>query len=206
MNGQGNDALRLRLEHIGTMTNEQLRRMADLGIIGSVGFINAGSLVEDASFKKYIPASEVQHTARWRDLITAGVFLIGNTDDPWCCTDWRNSFNGPNYDASVVQAIYQGVSMTTFAGRQPEAWQSAQAVTVQEALEMLTINGAYAAHQEDVIGSLKPGKYADLVILSANPLTTSTEQIPNIYAVMTMVGGDVKYCNPNNGSVCGSIP
>lgn len=206
LNGQGNDALRLRLEHIGTMTNEQLRRMADLGIIGSVGFINAGSLVEDASFKKYIPASEVQHTARWRDLITAGVFLIGNTDDPWCCTDWRNSFNGPNYDASVVQAIYQGVSMTTFAGRQPEAWQSAQAVTVQEALEMLTINGAYAAHQEDVIGSLKPGKYADLVILSANPLTTSTEQIPNIYAVMTMVGGDVKYCNPNNGSVCGSIP
>lgn len=206
LNGQGNDALRLRLEHIGTMTDEQLRKMADLGIIGSVAFINAGSLVEDASFKKYIPASEVQHTARWRDLINAGVFLIGNTDDPWCCTDWRNSFNGPSYDATVAQAIYQGITRTTFTGRQPEAWQSAQAVTVQEALEMLTINGAYAAHQENVIGSLKPGKYADLVILSVNPLTTPTGQIPDIYVVMTMVGGEVKYCAPDQQDVCTGIP
>lgn len=206
LNGQGNDMLRLRLEHIGTMTDEQLRRMADLGIIGSVGFINAGSLVEDASFKKYIPANEVQHTARWRDLLNADVFLIGNTDDPWCCTDWRNGFNGPSYDATVVQAIYQGVTMTTFTGRQPEPWQSAQAVTVQEALEMLTINGAYAAHQEDVIGSLKPGKYADIVILSANPLTTPVEQVPNISVLMTMVGGKVEYCAPNNLGVCGVTP
>lgn len=206
LNGQGNESLRLRLEHIGTMTDEQLRRMAKLGIIGSAGLIGAGGLPEDASFKKYIPADEVQHTARWRDLIDAGVFLIGNTDDPWCCTDWRNSFNGPSYDAAVVQAIYQGVTMTTFNGRQPEAWQFAQAVTVQEALEMLTINGAYAAHQEDVIGSLKPGKYADIVILSANPLATPIEDIPNIIVEMTMVGGDVKYCNPNNSSMCGSAP
>lgn len=206
LNGQGNDALRLRLEHIGTMTDEQLGRMAELDIIGSVQFINAGALVEDASFKKYIPPGEVQHTARWRDLLNAGVFLIGNTDDPWCCTDWRNSFNGPSYDATVIQAIYQGVTMITFKGRQPEAWQSAQAVTVQEALEMLTINGAYAAHQEEVIGSLKPGKYADIVILSGNPLTTPIEQIPNLYVVMTMVGGEVKYCNPNDQEVCGAIP
>lgn len=206
LNGQGNEALRLRLEHIGTMTDEQLRRMADLGIIGSAGLIGAGGLPEDASFKKYIPANEVQHTARWRDLLNAGVFLIGNTDDPWCCTDWRNSFNGPSYDATVVQAIYQGVTMTTFKGRQPETWQFAQAVTVQEALEMLTINGAYAAHQEDVIGSLKAGKYADIVILSANPLAIPIEEIPNIVVAMTMVGGDVKYCNPSNNNLCGSIP
>ena len=206
LNGQSNDNLRLRLEHIGTMTDDQLHKMADLGIIGSVQFINAGALVEDASFRKYIPANEVQHTARWRDLLNAGVFLIGNTDDPWCCTDWRNNFKGPSYDATVVQAIYQGVTMTTFTGRQPEAWQSAQAVTVQEALEMMTINSAYAAHQEDVIGSLKPGKYADIVILSANPLMTPVEQIPDIYVVMTMVGGDAKYCNMSEQDICGAIP
>lgn len=206
LNGQGNDTLRLRLEHVGTMTDEQLSRMAELGIIGSVGLIGSGGLPDDASFKKYIPANEVQHTARWRDLLNAGVFLIGNTDDPWCCTDWRNSFNGPSFDATVMQAIHQGVTMTTFKGRQPEAWQSAQTVTVQEALEMLTINGAHAAHQENVIGSLKPGKYADIVILSANPLVIPTEDIPKIVVVLTMVGGDVKYCNPNNGSVCESIP
>ncbi len=71
---------------------------------------------------------------------------------------------------------------------------------------MLTINGAYAAHQENVIGSLKPGKYADIVILSANPLTTPVGQIPNIYVVMTMVGGEVKYCAPDQQDVCGTVP
>jgi hypothetical protein len=206
LNGRGNDTLRLRLEHIGTMTDEQLRMMANLGIIGSVQFINAGSLPDDVSFKKYIPVGEVEHTARWRDLLNAGVFLIGNTDDPWCCTDWRNNFQTPPNDAAVVDTIYQGATLYTFKGRQPEPWQAAQAVTVQEALEMLTINGAYAAHQEDVIGSLAPGKYADLVILSANPLATPVEQIPDIYVVMTMVGGDVKYCAPNHQSFCGVNP
>jgi predicted amidohydrolase YtcJ len=206
LNGNGNDTLRLRLEHIGTLTDAQLSKMAELGIIGSVQFLNAGALVEDVSFGKYIPATEVQHTARWRDLINAGVFLVGNTDDPWCCTDWRNGFTGPSYEATVVQAIYQGVTRTTFTRRVPEPWQAAQAVTVQEALEMLTINGAYAAHQEDVIGSLKPGNYADIVILSANPLTTSVEQLLDIYVVMTMVGGEVKYCAPGQQDVCGANP
>jgi predicted amidohydrolase YtcJ len=158
--------------------------------------------VEDPSFKKYIPAGEVQHSARWRDLLDAGVFLIGNTDDPWCCTDWRNGFKGSTFEASAAQAIYQGVTRSTFVGKQPEAWQVAQAVTVPEALEMLTLHGAYAAHQENVIGSLKVGKYADIVVLSENPLTIPIEQIPNIKIVMTMVGGDVKYCTAGYETVC----
>ena len=203
LNGQSNDLMRLRLEHIGTMTDDELRQMADLGIIGSVGLLNSGSLPDDASFIKYIPASEVEHTARWRDLIDAGVFLIGNTDDPWCCTDWRNNSEEPPNDATVMAAIYQGVTFNTFKGREAEPWQTAQVLTVQEALKMLTIHSAYAAHQENVIGSLKPGKYADLVILSGNPLTTPVEQIPGIAVLMTMVGGDVKYCAPGQTVICG---
>jgi predicted amidohydrolase YtcJ len=202
LNGGPNEPYRFRLEHTGVMTDAEVQKMADLGIIGSVQFINASSWVEDASFKKYIPADEVQHSARWRDLIDAGVFLIGNTDDPWCCTDWRNGFKGPSYAATVVQALYQAVTRTTYTGKQPEPWQVAQAVTVQEALAMLTINGAYAAHQEDVVGSLKAGKYADMVILSANPLTTPIGDLPAIQVVMTMVGGDVKYCAPGYAEIC----
>lgn len=203
LNGQSNDVLRLRLEHVGTITDEQLRQMAELGIIGSVGLINAGALPDDTSFKKYIPANEVTHTTRWRDLINAGVFLIGHTDDPWCCTDWRNNFQKSANDASVMNAIYQGVTFKTFDNRTPEFWQVTQALTVQETLEMVTIHAAYAAHQENVLGSIKPGKYADLVILSADPLKSPVEQIPDIQIIMTMVGGKVKYCLPGWGSVCG---
>ena len=202
LDGGPNEPYRFRIEHLGVMTDAQVQKMARLGIIGSVQFINASSWVEDASFLQYIPAEEVQHSARWRDLLNAGVFLIANTDDPWCCTDWRHNFAGPSYEATVVQAIYQGVTRTTFAGRPPEEWQRAQAVTPEEALEMLTIDGAYAGHLEAVLGSLQPGKYADLVILSANPVTTAMEEIPQITVVMTMVGGDVKYCSAGYDSIC----
>ena len=202
LNGGPNEPYRFRLEHTGVLTDAEVRQMADLGIIGSVQFINASSWIDDPSFKKYIPASEVQHSARWRDMLNAGIFLIGNTDDPWCCTDWRNGFRRTPFEATVPQAIYQGVTRKTFSGNPVEAWQIAQAVTVQEALEMMTIHGAYAAHQEDVIGSLKKGKYADIVILSGNPLDVPVEEIPNIKVVMTMVGGDVKFCISGFEKIC----
>jgi predicted amidohydrolase YtcJ len=206
LNGGSNDTLRLRLEHIGVMTDPELQQMANLHIIGSVQLIGTGAYVDDASFRTQIPSELVPLTGRWRDLINAGVFLIGNTDAPWCCTGWRNNVRNLGYAPTVPQAIYQGVTRTTFTGRTPEPWQTAQVVTVQEALEMLTIRGAYAAHQENVIGSLKAGKYADLVILSANPLTTPTAQLPNIQVVMTMVGGKVEYCLPGHNAICTATP
>lgn len=202
LNGESNAQHRHRIEHLGVMTDKQVQQMAELGLIGSVQLINASAWVEDASFQKYIPADQIQLSARWRDLLDAGVFLIGNTDDPWCCTDWRNGFQGPSFEASVPWSIYQGVTRTTFQENSPDAWQVAQAVTVQEALEMLTINGAYAAHQEDMLGSLKVGKYADIVVLSEDPLAISPDQIPNIEVVMTMVGGEVRYCAAHHETVC----
>ncbi len=202
LGGQPNSNLRLRLEHTGTMTDAEVQKMAKLGIIGSVQFINASLWVEDASFKKFIPFNEVEHTARWRDMLTSGIFLIGNTDDPWCCTDWRNGFKRPTDPASVVQAIYQGVTRQNYLGIKPAQWQVAQAVTVDEALKMMTINAAYANHQDSILGSLVPGKYADVVILSANPLAISIDQIPAIKVMMTMVGGAARFCASGQSSIC----
>jgi predicted amidohydrolase YtcJ len=206
LNGGSNDTLRLRIEHIGTMTDPELQQMADLHIIGSVQLISTASYVDDPSFKTQIPAELVPLTGRWRDLINAGVFLIGNTDAPWCCTGWRNNVRNWGYAPTVPQSIYQGVTRTTFTGRTPEAWQTAQVVTVQEALEMMTIHSAYAAHQENVIGSLKAGKYADMVILSANPLIMPTAQLPNMQVLMTMVGGKVEYCLSGHDTICTATP
>jgi predicted amidohydrolase YtcJ len=206
LNGQSNDVLRLRHEHIGILSDEQLRREADLGVIASVQLIGTPVYADDVSFKKYIPQENWPDMSPWRDMINAGIFMIGNVDDPWCCTAWRKETKDSFGDPTVMQAIYQGATRYYFTGRQPEPWQVSQAVNVQEALKMLTINGAYAAHQEDVIGSLKPGKYADLVILSANPLETPVEKIPDIQVVMTMIGGDVKYCKSNQQGVCEPRP
>ena len=62
-----------------------------------------------------------------------------------------------------------------------------------EALKSYTISGAYAAFQEDSIGSIKVGKYADLAVLSKDILTIPEDQIPSAEIAYTIVGGKVRY-------------
>ena len=85
----------------------------------------------------------------------------------------------------------------------PPAWLAAEAVTAEEALRMMTINGAHALFMEDHIGSLRRGKFADVIILSENPLTMDPGRIVDIDVLMTMVGGEVEHCLPEyeRGSV-----
>ena len=68
------------------------------------------------------------------------------------------------------------------------------AITAEEALRMTTINAAYALKMEAEVGSLKAGKFADLVVLSANPLTVDPNETFKIEVLMTMVGGRVEHC------------
>ena len=65
--------------------------------------------------------------------------------------------------------------------------------TREEALRSYTIQNAYAAFEEDVKGSLSPGKYADIVVLSKDILTVPAEEIREAKVVYTIVGGKVLY-------------
>ena len=62
-----------------------------------------------------------------------------------------------------------------------------------EALRSYTISGAYAAFEEDTRGTIKPGKYADLVVLSKDILTIPEDDIPSAEIRYTIVGGTIRY-------------
>jgi predicted amidohydrolase YtcJ len=193
--------VRYRLEHIGVITDEGIQKMAELGVIGSVQFIGPARYVLEEAFIENIPQELWPLVARWRDLIDAGVLLVGNVDAPWCCTPWLD-LNLPVTTGTVMTAIYEAATRQTYDGREPEPFQLSQVLTVAEALEMLTIRGAYAGHQENDLGSLTPGKYADLVVLSANPLDVPVEEILQIEVLLTMIGGQVEFCPPGQGEIC----
>jgi predicted amidohydrolase YtcJ len=83
--------------------------------------------------------------------------------------------------------------MVTRTGWNGEKWGSNQRITVAEALQVLTLNGAHASHEETIKGSITPGKLADFVVLSADPHTVSPDTIKDIKVVRTVTGGKTVY-------------
>jgi predicted amidohydrolase YtcJ len=72
-----------------------------------------------------------------------------------------------------------------------------QALSRMEALRCATANGAYLTFDEDKKGTLEPGKFADLAVLSADPLTVEADRLAETHSLMTMVGGRIVYETPN---------
>jgi predicted amidohydrolase YtcJ len=70
---------------------------------------------------------------------------------------------------------------------------TSQKITVTEAIRLYTINAAYQSYDEDVMGSIEVGKYADFVVLGKDILTTPPEKIKDIPVDMTVVGGRIVY-------------
>ena len=83
--------------------------------------------------------------------------------------------------------------MVTRTGWNGETWGANQRISVDEALRVLTINGAYASHEEAIKGSISPGKLADFVVLADDPLTVDPDKIKDIEVVRTVTGGNTVY-------------
>ncbi len=88
--------------------------------------------------------------------------------------------------------IYAAV---TRKGRSGRVFAADEAITIEEAIQAYTIKGAYLGFEEDIKGSLEPGKLADMLVLSEDILTIDPEQIMNIQIEQTYVGGDLVYQN-----------
>ena len=80
--------------------------------------------------------------------------------------------------------------------RQRRAFGEGQALSPMEALRCATANGAYLTFDEAKKGSLEAGKFADLAVLSANPLTVAAVQLGGVASLMTMVGGKIVHETP----------
>lgn len=85
-----------------------------------------------------------------------------------------------------LMAIQSMVTRKDFKGT---VWGPSQKISVAEALRVCTVNGAYASGEEQIKGSLSPGKLADLVVLAADPHDTDPDQIKSIPVLRTVVDG-----------------
>jgi predicted amidohydrolase YtcJ len=190
LDGESNEDYRHRIEHLVLLRDDQIQRMSDLGIIASFQLTWHNSDVLAATGEDQIFAdlhNGGQPVARWQDILQAGIPSIGSTDFPWFF--FSNS--------SVMLTISKAVTRIGELGLTPTNQMLNQTISVEQALRLLTIDAAYGTFQEDIKGSIKVGKLADLVILSDNPLTVPEAALANIDVLMTMVGGVVEYSDPN---------
>lgn len=100
---------------------------------------------------------------------------------------------GSDFQPGPFSPLMALQAMVTRTGWNGETWGANQRITVDEALQVNTINGAYNSHEERIKGSITAGKLADFVILADDPHTVSVDKIKDIQIVQTVVGGSVSY-------------
>jgi predicted amidohydrolase YtcJ len=125
-----------------------------------------------------LPPERRRENTPLRDLLDAGV-KVGLVTD--------------NVPVSMFWPIWQAVARRSREAGAPIA--PDQALTRAQALRCATENGAYLTFDEGKKGSLETGKLADLAVLSADPLTVAEENLRDISAVMTMVGGRIVHAS-----------
>lgn len=86
---------------------------------------------------------------------------------------------------------------------EPNDFYASGRVTTKQALRLMTLGGAYALHMESVVGSLEPGKFADLVVLSRDPLDVAPDALKDLVVLSTVIGGRPRYCAAGHEELCG---
>ena len=167
---------RWRIEHAQHIDPNDIPRFNKLGVIAAMQGIHCTS---DAPFvEKRLGKSRAESGAYvWKSLIKSGAIICNGTDSP---VEKLNPIK--NFYATVTRKTNDG---SVFYGNQK--------MSRAEALRSYTINGAYAAFEENIKGSLEKGKLADITVLSKDLLNISDEEILNTEIIYTIVGGKILY-------------
>ena len=168
--------LRWRIEHCQVIHPDDLPRFSRLGVIASIRGVFA------TSDGPWVVKRLGQERARergylYQTLMRSGAVVVNGTDPPVEDIDPI-----ANFYCSVTRKLSDGAQFF------PE-----QRLTRQQALESYTVNGAFAAFEEETKGTLAPGKLADITVLSRDIMTIPDEEILSAKVVYTIIGGEVKY-------------
>ena len=161
---------RPKITHCTLINDDLIRRMKALGVVPapftSYAYYNSDKF-------HFYGEEMMQHCMAFRSFLDAGIHVAAGSD-----------FSPGPFDPRMA---IQG--MVTRTGWDGQTWGANQRITVDEALRVNTINGAYNSHEENLKGSITAGKLADFVVLAEDPHTVDSAKIKDISIVRTVVGG-----------------
>jgi len=168
--------LRWRVEHAQHLHPDDIPRFAELGVIASMQGIHCTS---DAPWAKARLGEKRNEEGSyvWQSLLQTGAIVTNGTD-------------APVEDVDPIASFYATVSRKLGDG---SFFYANQRMRRDEALRSYTLSAAYAAFEEDIKGSLSPGKLADITVLSKNIMSIPEDEISTTEVLYTIVCGKVMY-------------
>ncbi len=170
--------LRNRIEHAQVIDLPDIPRFAELGVIAAMQATHATSDMNMAEDR--VGPIRIRGAYAWRRLLDSGAMLANGSDFP---VELANPWHG----------LYASVTRQSRDGLPEGGWYADQALTRAEALHSFTLANAYAAHQEDCLGSLEPGKWADFIMIDRDYFEVPESEIDDIQVLETWIAGERVY-------------
>jgi predicted amidohydrolase YtcJ len=169
---------RFRIEHAQHLRREDIGRIARSGIIASMQPYHA---IDDGRWaEKRIGPERIRTTYAFRDLLdSGGVLAFGS--------DWTVAPLDP------ILGLYSAVTRRTLDGKHPGGWVPEEKISLDEALRAYTAGNARAVYAEAKRGVIRPGAWADLVLLDRDLFAIPDSTINEAQVRATVVGGKVVY-------------
>ncbi|PWT90632.1 MAG: hypothetical protein C5B55_09420 [Blastocatellia bacterium] len=177
----GTSGRRHRVEHGEVPSPADLPRFKQLGVIASTQALFANP--DETTLKNYAVLLGPERASR------ANAFKL--YDDAGAVQAFGSDWGV--FDFAPLKGIYCAVNRTTAEGTPKDGWYPQNRISVEAALRHYTIDGAYANFDEDIRGTLAPGKLADLVVLSQDLLKIEPSEILKTKVLLTVMGGRDSY-------------
>jgi hypothetical protein len=177
---------RWRVIHAQVLHPDDFERFSKLGLVAEV---NPYHVSDDMRWMEERIGKERSLGAyAFRKLKDSGARIIFGSDSP--------GTNAARYFLSPVYGLYAAVSRQTLTGEPKEGWYPGQRLTIEEAIEAYTRGPAWASFEEDIKGTLAPGKLADVAVFDTNLVEagrSAPAKLLEAKVLYTLVGGAIVY-------------
>ena len=172
---------RWRIEHVQVLDQQDIPRFQQIGILPSMQPVHATSDMYWAEAR--LGQNRIRGAYAWRSLLQTGAIIVGGSDFPFEAV-------------SPINGFYAAFTRSDRSGYPQDGWYREQKMTREEAARCFTQWPAYGAFQENMKGTIEPGKWADLTILSNDIMQVPPKDVLTTEVEMTMIGGKIVYQKP----------
>ena len=172
---------RFRIEHAQHLRQEDISRFGKMKVVASMQPFH---IIDDGRWAwKRLDEKRLKGTYAFRTLLDSGAVLAFGSDSPVA-------------PINPLFGVYAAVTRRTLDDKNPNGWIPEQKISVEEAVRAFTWGSAYAEFQENVKGTLEPGKLADFVIVSDDIFTIDPVKIRDARVLLTVVDGKIVFQKP----------